>query len=380
MTDHTPPHGREGDLVSIAYDIHACAAPDADWGDVLARLRDRFDSRLVTLSRHHFPSGKGSIVCEFPHNPQFRSTYGEYAPRNPWFLSSSEYVAGRVLAGDELISNRELVKTDFYRDLLRPHRLLHYLSGIAARRGPLVYCLGLHRSDEQSEFGESERVTLRSVLAHVSLALENRWQLRQARDLASALEHVVDRYPHPSLLVDADGRLVHRNRSATARSLLGSGLCIDDGHIAAATQVDRAALSGAIRSVAAASEDGDDRTVAVTLSAPGLPHPAVVSIHGAGAVFQASTGEVAPVVLVAARSPGHGHEGHACSFVKHFGLSPAQARVSALIVNGNSLADAARQLHVSENTVRSHLKQIFQKTSTHGQMELVHLHARICLD
>jgi DNA-binding CsgD family transcriptional regulator len=35
-------------------------------------------------------------------------------------------------------------------------------------------------------------------------------------------------------------------------------------------------------------------------------------------------------------------------------------------------------LNLSENTVRSHLKQIFQKTDTHGQMELVHLHARVC--
>ena len=43
-----------------------------------------------------------------------------------------------------------------------------------------------------------------------------------------------------------------------------------------------------------------------------------------------------------------------------------------------ALAAIAGTLNVSENTVRSHLKQIFQKTDTHGQMELVHLHARIC--
>ena len=49
-----------------------------------------------------------------------------------------------------------------------------------------------------------------------------------------------------------------------------------------------------------------------------------------------------------------------------------------MIISGHSLADTARKLHVSDNTARSHLKQVFQKTNTHGQMELVHLHARIC--
>jgi len=43
------------------------------------------------------------------------------------------------------------------------------------------------------------------------------------------------------------------------------------------------------------------------------------------------------------------------------------------------LSTIAHSLHVSENTVRSHLKQIFHKTNTHGQMDLVHLHARVCL-
>jgi len=51
-----------------------------------------------------------------------------------------------------------------------------------------------------------------------------------------------------------------------------------------------------------------------------------------------------------------------------------------LLFTGHSLAGAARLLHVSDNTVRSHLKQIFQKTDTHSQMELVHLHSRICID
>lgn len=379
MTQTRPHAEPKVDLELLLYRIHASSDANGDWSDVLASLRHRLDGRLATLSRHHFASGQGAIVCEFPENPQFRADYSQFASRNPWFLSSEEYLPGRVMTGDELLSNRDLVRTDFYRGLLKPHGLLHCLSGVAVRRGQLVYCVSVHRGPDEAAYGEREKSGLRAVLAHLSLALENRWRLRQSGDLIKVLKSVVDRHPNPSLLVDGDGRIVHCNRSALALSAPRAGLCIEGGRLAAATSIDRAALREAIRDVArAAATDVAEATRAVTLSVPGARHPAVVSVHAAGRVFQAETGEIDELVLVTARNPDFEHDLHTCSFVKQFGLSPAQARVGVMIISGHSLADTARKLHVSDNTARSHLKQIFQKTNTHGQMELVHLHAGIC--
>ena len=368
------------DLESLLYKIHASTDEIGGWSDVLASLRAQLEGQLATLSRHHFASGQGVVVCEYPENPAFRTTYAGYASRNPWFLSSEEYAIGRVVTGDELLSNTELVKTDFYRDLLKPHGLFHCMSGVAVRRGNLVFLVSIHRGPDQANFGEREKTTLKPLLAHISLALENRWRSRQATDLTAVMRGIVDRHPHPSLLVDADGRVVHCNRSTVTASLSSAGLCIDEDRLAAAAAVDRAALLEAIRDVARAARDGADATRAVTLSVPGGQHSAIVSIHAAGKVFSAERGEIDELVLVTARNPHVEHDFHTCSFVRQFRLSPAQARVSGMIINGHSLADTARKLHVSENTARSHLKQVFQKTGTHGQMELVHLHARNCVD
>ncbi len=376
------PHGEpRANLEPLLYRIHASADANGDWSDVLELLRDRLAGRLATMSRHNFASGQGAIICEFPENPRFRTAYAQYASRNPWFLSSEEFTPGRVVTGDELLSNRDLVKTDFYRGLLEPHGLFHCLSGVAARRGQLIYYVSVHRGQDEAAYGEREKGGLRAVLAHLSLALEHRWRLRQSGDLTKVMMGVVDRHPHPSLLVDADGRIVHCNRSATALSVPRAGLCIEGGRLAAATPIDRAALREAIRDVAkAAASDAADATRAVTLSVPGARHPVVVSVHAAGRVFRVETGDIDELVLITARNPQIEHDIHTCSFVKQFHLSPAQARVSVLIVTGHSLADTAQKLHVSENTARSHLKQVFQKTNTHGQMELVHLHARNCVD
>jgi DNA-binding CsgD family transcriptional regulator len=368
----------ETDLEPLLYRIHASTDSNSDWSEVLELMRGRLGGRLATLSRHHLASGQGSILCEAPANPRFRSEYAQYAGRNPWFLSSDAFMPGRVMTGHELLSNRDLVRTDFYRGLLKPHGLYHWLSGVAVRRNQVVFHVGIHRAQEDPAYGEHEKAVFRAVLGHLSLALENRWRLRQSEGLAKLMTGVVDRHPHLSLLVDAEGRIVHCNRGAAGGSVARAGLSIESGRLSAAASTDRAPLAEAIRDVSKAAGDSPDTTRTLSLSVPGARHPAVVSVQPAGQLFRVDNGEVDDLVLVNARSPDCEHDLHSCAFVKQFGLSPAQARVGVMIVSGHSLADTARTLHVSDNTARSHLKQIFQKTNTHGQMELVHLHARIC--
>jgi DNA-binding CsgD family transcriptional regulator len=56
-----------------------------------------------------------------------------------------------------------------------------------------------------------------------------------------------------------------------------------------------------------------------------------------------------------------------------FDLSPAEARVAAMIAEGSSVDTAAQALSVKPNTIRMQLKAIFSKTGTNRQAELVSL-------
>ncbi|TCP33634.1 response regulator transcription factor [Sphingomonas sp. BK235] len=58
---------------------------------------------------------------------------------------------------------------------------------------------------------------------------------------------------------------------------------------------------------------------------------------------------------------------------KMYGLSPVETRLASLLADGTSLAEAAGAMHVREQTARSYLKQIFLKTDTNRQAELVWL-------
>jgi DNA-binding CsgD family transcriptional regulator len=56
-----------------------------------------------------------------------------------------------------------------------------------------------------------------------------------------------------------------------------------------------------------------------------------------------------------------------------FGLTPAEARLTRLLAEGTSLAEAAERLGLRRETARTRIKVIFDKTGTHRQAELVSL-------
>lgn len=54
-----------------------------------------------------------------------------------------------------------------------------------------------------------------------------------------------------------------------------------------------------------------------------------------------------------------------------YALTPAEARLTVILIRGLSIV--AAELGISQNTARTHLKRIFQKTGTHRQSALVNL-------
>lgn len=56
-----------------------------------------------------------------------------------------------------------------------------------------------------------------------------------------------------------------------------------------------------------------------------------------------------------------------------FPLSPAEARVAALLGGPLSLAEIGQQLHITENTVKTHTKNIYTKLGVHRRAEAIRL-------
>jgi DNA-binding CsgD family transcriptional regulator len=359
--------------------IHAAGADADAWPQVLEQLRWHLDARVVTLGHHEFTTGSDAILCESSDSGTFSRDFATFSARNPWFLSSDDYVPGRVMTGEDLIGHGELRRTDFYRRFLQPRGLLHLLCGVVDQRGQGTHCVSIYRAEDQAGFDAQQRAELGRLLDHITLSLQSQWRWQEADELAHALLAVSDQDTRPTLLVTGDAEPVYRNCAADRLLDNHLGLRIEGTRLVAASEADRRLLHDTIARLAQdVPGDAAQPPAVLTLAcAPPMP-PVVVVLRAAGRVFARQAGVRQGLVMVAVRGGQAGHDPAACMFARQYELTAAQAKVSALVFAGQSLSDVSRSLNLSENTVRSHLKQIFQKTDTHGQMELVHLHARVC--
>ena len=218
--------------------------------------------------------------------------------------------------------------------------------------------------------------------------------LRGVRDGKVTMRPQFGAHAGQDVVMDQQSFCSELNRSAQALCGQGSGLYRDGEYLAAVMPTEHRTLHEMLATLAGASQGLPSKAVdtrdphpgqatlvptqVLSVCAPGFALPTTLTLQPAGASMRNGLGEERALVVVSARRQGAEHAHHDCLFARQFKLSEAQARVNALVFAGHSIASLAQVLHVSENTVRSHLKQIFQKTNTHGQMELVRLHAQHC--
>lgn len=78
-----------------------------------------------------------------------------------------------------------------------------------------------------------------------------------------------------------------------------------------------------------------------------------------------------PAVLVLLCDPSDRPRPSARLLAELYGLTPTEARVAIALASGIQVRAIARELDVQPNTVRVHLKAIYAKTHTTGQVDLV---------
>lgn len=83
------------------------------------------------------------------------------------------------------------------------------------------------------------------------------------------------------------------------------------------------------------------------------------------------------VTLVQAVDPGKSTRLDSDTLSRLYGMTKAEAALACEIAAGATLDQAAQKLSVSSNTIKTHLKRIFQKTNTTRQSELVSLLLKI---
>jgi DNA-binding CsgD family transcriptional regulator len=150
----------------------------------------------------------------------------------------------------------------------------------------------------------------------------------------------------------------------------GEGIYVANGGLAVEVGGRRLKMRDLVSQATAADRPEGQRAVPISVMRHSGKRPLTLFVTGVDARDELVDGAVAVLYV--------GDPDRTVSFDytrigKLYGLSKAESRVAALLASGYRLEQAAETLGVAYETVRKHLKQIFSKTGTYRQAELVRM-------
>ncbi len=357
------------DMVAAVYD----AAFDIKaWPDVLTKLKELVHADICAVISHEHQTGRSRIEHSVGIDALHVTAYADsYAKDNVWFKDRDKFAKADVVwTSQDLISNSRLVETEFYKYWLRPQDLFHHMFGaISVDDERLLYVM-LGRSLSKGAFWQDDVELLRRLSPTLRRGLQAGDKHKRLQSVQRIALDTLDAMPIGIVLLDGGGGILAAN--SFAREVLDSesGLFMSASGLGVQLSGGRLKLrdlivggpnrsgerSGEIQGFALPRENG--RRAVTLLLVPVQDFP------------QARERDD-PVAILFIADPQRTAEIDPQRLSRIYGLSRAEARVAALLAGGKRLDDVAGTLGLTYETVRKHLKQIFAKTGTERQADLV---------
>lgn len=229
---------------------------------------------------------------------------------------------------------------------------------------------------KSSRFGFNvlEEMTATRLYPVLSRYVRLWWMHRQERRRASSMSGALDLSDVGILLLDRRGELLFANTRATALLRKRDGLRQNDRAIGAQDGADRLRLQTAIQHALHCNQHfaghgvGPQAAPVLFLRRSEARRPLIVTVVN---VERTAVDLQDPAVIVYAMDPDQSVEDLLAPVCGLYKLTASETRLVHHLVSGLRLAEAATQMHVQLETARAYLKQVFTKTMTHRQADLM---------
>ena len=359
------------DLDSITAHIYRAALVPDSWPQVLSSLGATLRGASAVLAVHPLAGGlEWAVSSDIEPGSLERYEARFSSPRtNPYLLLCDRLPVGEPLSAETIAGPDGFAGTDFYQQILRPQNLHHGVVLTLLRDHWSVAGLAFLRSADAGPFEPSELELLRALAPHLQQALQLTRRTEQLARRAETLAQALSVAETGVVIVQADGTATFMNPAAARTVAGGDGLSMLDGRLHVQERQSRARLSTLISMAASAQADSPaERVVSVPRASGRPPYGLVVRrLEQAPGLF--GSHPAAAVILIA--DPDVAPEPSSELLIELYALTPAEASVASLLARGMDLQEAADALQISRHTVKSHVRQIFTKTGTRRQAQLV---------
>jgi DNA-binding CsgD family transcriptional regulator len=364
--------GRGSDLVGTAY---AAALGDCAWTEVVEGISRSFDGATVLLSQgdpgdpasfafvHNFDQTlfgrRGSSLCdEFDPRKSPTMRYGLMVPPQRsadirCFASEDEYLAD-----------------PYWQQFLTPQGV-RYPRLLSLTREP-GHASGGFINLRNREIDVQGAQRLDRLLPDLARAVRIGNEVERARSVQADMRNALEALGLGLVVVDRRFTISAANQVAEAILAESNGLRMVSGRLHVTCQRCRRQLAADVaRHSAPGPAARGDRLVGVPRASGGPAYVLRVLPNAPASGFGAARQDHASIIISDPLRGARVPDGTAVKCA--YGLTAAESAVAALVPLGLSKRKIAARLGISENTVKSHLKAVYDKLGVRSQAELVRI-------
>ncbi len=367
---------KDSAILEIAGQLHEGVVDPAMWKQGVQGLCGMLECPVLLVG--DIARGGRDVAFAFGHQADPKAVSLLEGPladpaHNPWLTLADNHPLRRPALVADVGGQEHLESTQIWRDFYLPFNLGDTAGAVLERQPEFANVMVLGRRAHQPRFSAAEMKEFAAVLPHLARAWRVRRALAEMEEMVGTLRFVLDRLDRAIVVAGPEGEVRFANRAADALLSRGDGLDARQGRLYAKRHDHTNALLSLIRSAADTGVGAGNIPVdAVAIpSATDNPPLAIVAEPLAPAHGGALGHEAAPGAILFISDSEASNRPSIERLRVVYGLTPAEARLTSLLVDGHGIASAATALGTSRNTVKFHLKTVFGKMGISRQAELV---------
>lgn len=355
--------------------IHESVTKPDGWTAVCNNLQESLNYETVSISLIDRKAGVIGIFGTAMDHKDIADYANHFRSVDPFVdVIANVGRTSTIWRREDRFTDDEWSRHQLWNGLLK-RRDLFYNAGIVIPTSPdLLLNLNIFHTTKQGRIEDDDVRDLVQLLPHLRDAECIRRQLGPIIDAHAALASVVDAMAFGLALVDEAGEIVTMNAAARAAVEAKDGLRHQSKRLVADHSPANDRLNGLITQ-AVASASGAEKTpadvVAVRRSSQRRPYMLQVLPLPVNAMPIAGLRRICCAVLI--NDPDAAAPSLSDRLRAAYGLTAAEARVAEAIAAGYTIASCAERFGVTIDAIRKHLANIFIKTDTNRQSDLIGL-------
>jgi DNA-binding CsgD family transcriptional regulator/PAS domain-containing protein len=357
---------------ALVDDIYAASLDPDRWSAVAARLASFLNAPSSVIQLRGADGVLFLGATANMHAEAMQAYAKSFSNIDPWAEGwrrrGSEM--GRVFFGSELSNPEALEDSEFYQDYAVSLEQFHFI-GSALQAGPRAAVLiAAHRPMTSTEFTIVDKDKINQILPHIRRAIQIQLSIARAELQEGSMSQALDRLVLGVMLVDGDGRVSFANKIAERLLREGDGLAIRHGKVYARDSRASALMMAAIGKAASIAQ-GKLADAPGVMFFPRLNRRALSAMTVPLSMKRQPMLLAAAVAMIFVADPDAAGPPNLEALIALHQITPAEARLLRALIAGERISDYAARAEISVNTALTQLKQLFAKTGTNRQSDLV---------